>query len=151
METLVVGINRKIRVFSIIYVIFLTTLERTFCSSFSEREKNRVLVHFFWEKRKERNKNNQEWCSWLFSPYKGFEGNLGAYTLFIHESENRKKDYGLELIKVFLKAKYGFCATRGISWNPNSLKLILELIYVVWRSSLHLCFVLAYKVFIWFF
>ena len=94
-------------------------MERTFCSSFSDREKKRVLVHLFWDKRKERNKNNQKGYSWLFSPYNGIERNLGAHTPFIQESNNREKNYGLDLIKVFIEAKCGLYAIRDISWIPS--------------------------------
>ena len=34
---------------------------------------------------------------------KGFEGSLGAHTLFIKESENIQEDYGLELIIAFME------------------------------------------------
>ena len=63
-------------------------------------------------------------------------------------SENMQEDHNLELIVASMEAKCGFRTTRGIPWIPSHWNWILN--WYIWWSSLHVCIVMPYKVFIWF-
>ena len=154
MKTLIEGLNRKIRDFSVFFVkIFIL---RNFCLSF----------FFFFEKRKEKNmyseKGERESVIWPlqledkwrvlvsfqaissitstriinkgvlnYSLHQGVEDNLGAHMPFIQESENRQEDCGLELIKAVKFEECRICTIRGNS-KPLSLKLSrIDICYVM--------------------
>ena len=73
-------------------------------------------------------------CFWLFSPYKGFKGNLGAHMPAIQELENMLEDRSLKLCLMAIEAKWDFCATSGNPYFSSIKIVILELMHVMWRA-----------------
>ena len=125
METLIDGLNRKNRDFSIVSCqyyfsdnfwkvsIYLFWKKNTY--SEKDRERVNLAIGREWKSSglipvhllHHKYKNNQEECSWLFFPSR-------VLTPFIQESKNGQKDCAPELIKAVRIEKCGIYATRGI-------------------------------------